>query len=207
MSTTIEPRASAELERLQSDRDQAHAKVREARQKVEAHDAETEAMRAALTHRGHTHPEELEPGDKRPRKGTEAAKQAAAIRKRRAEPNPHQPEYDATLAEFHAADTLCQEFRRRHVADLLAELDPEFAEIEAEWRDVLEREVRLNERYQGLVSTARDIVIATPGLTGQHVGWDPRPNEKAREARRGLDSELAKPGLTPSAEAKLADYE
>ena len=67
--------------------------------------------------------------------------------------------------------------------------------------------MRLGDRYQVLCDRAREIVVNTPGLSGQDVGWDPRPIEQTREARRGLDSKLAKPGLTPRAEAKLAGDE
>ena len=100
MSTKAKPSVSAELERLQRERDQAHAKVREAKRKIEAHDAETEAMRAEYTVRVSSHPEEFEGASKLPKERTEAARQSAAIRERLAAPNPFQSEHDEAFAPY-----------------------------------------------------------------------------------------------------------
>lgn len=70
-------------------------------------------------------------------------------------------------------------------------------------RDGLRLLVEGGELYAHEIAAVRDIVIDTPTLNGQHVGHDPRPDQWRRMAVEALDSEIARPGLTPTGEAKV----
>ena len=66
MTTTTKPTtASGQLRKLQAERDQLHAKVREAKDKIAAYDADTQAKRVDLSQRQQTNPDEWEGTPKR----------------------------------------------------------------------------------------------------------------------------------------------
>jgi hypothetical protein len=193
---------SSELRRLQQDRDKLHARVREAKAKIAAWDEETAHLRGEFTVHGHAHPEQYEGADKRVKPGTEAAKLRSTIRERLRD-NPHRAAYGEAFAPYEGADLALRRFKREHVRERLGELDPDYDKATDTIREGLELLRRGCEEYRVAVEGARAIVLDTPLLNGQHLGHDPRPDEWRRLAADALDSEIAKPGLTPTAEAKL----
>lgn len=196
---------SGELIRRSKARDEAHAKTRAARDRRNAWEQETENLRAELTVYCREHPWETEGPTQIPKEGTKAAKLRDALRARISKGNPHEAEYAEERDAFHGLDQALQDFKRRRVRDRTDELDTERAEelIHEGWNLVREG-CRL---YQGVAEQARAIVIDTPGLTGQHYGYDPRPLEwlkVADAAVEALEDGLHRPGLSPYAAERWA---
>lgn len=198
----------AQLAKLERERDELHAIVREAQRKRDAWDAETRAMQAACTQHRLDYPEQYAGGDMRPRPDTEAHKLATKTRARLAErANPHLPEYEAAVVDFQAASQVEQDFRHDRVDDLMAELHPEVDAAVAEMREGWELVRRGAARYRAGRENARSVVIGTPGLDGQDFGYDPTPDAWHDFARDALEHEIVKPCLSELGRWKLAQHE
>ena len=106
MTTATRPKrttASSELNRLEQKREKAYAALQDVKRDRDAHDAETQRLGTEFTQHRHIYPEQYGGSTFRPKEGTEAAKQSAAIKRRMTEPNPHGEAFDKALAAFHAA--------------------------------------------------------------------------------------------------------
>lgn len=197
-ATKTPPAASAELAKLERKRDDLHTKAQAAKRQVNDWDAATEALRAELTARCHTHPDEVAGEQLRPRPGTEAARLEAEVRERMAADNPHIGDFEEARGAFTQADAELQRFQQTRLRDLLAELEPEHAVLADRFRDGLRALVEVGDAYAALAATARALVTQTPGLDGSAVYEDPRPLEWRARAAAALDEdELLAPGLTP----------
>lgn len=194
---------STELARLEAERDRLHQAAREARAERDGHDAETAALRAELTQHRNEHPEDYFGGDFRPKPGTRAGELDAAIKQRITAPNPAAAGYDEAVGRFHEAAAAVDSFRRERFDDLLGEFDPDLDAAEEQIRQGLELLIDGSAKYAAAVAGIRELIIATPGLNGQHLSRDPRPDEWDRLARAALDSEIARPGLTAVGRDKL----
>jgi hypothetical protein len=193
---------SAQLRKLQGARDKAQAKVNKARREVSEWDAATEAMRAELTLRSETHAAEFEGPQRLPKKGTEAAKLAAHIKKRLREPNPYQAGYEKALGPYLAADRALSEFKRARLHDRLAELEPHHEKAVATIREGLELLKRGCEQYRVGVHGVRAITTDTPGLERRQgmYRFDPGPGAWERLASEALDREILRPGVSEEGE-------
>jgi chromosome segregation ATPase len=206
MATATKQRASAELEALQKTRDKLHAKVREAFSRRRDWDEETERMKARLSGLVNTHPEQVEGIEKRVRPGTEAAKLRDQIKDQMRSENPHQGAYEEAFAPYQEADLALQRFKVTRLDDRLAELEPDANRAIDRLRGAFGLLVEACEEYGEAVLRVRDLVIDTPGLDGQHYGFDPRPEEWRRQAQEAMESEILKPGLAPTGAAKAASH-
>lgn len=205
MTTTRTP-PSTELRKLQATRDRLHEKVREARAKMTAHDHETQVKAVQLTERRHTNPDEFD--GPRPQPGTDAAKLAEEVKRRRHESNPHADEFDAAFAPYEQADLALQAFKRERVHDRLAELDPEVdAAIEA-LHGAYEVQLRACEQYVAVVEQVGAIVRDTPGLAGTPMAYDVDDHVYtwAARARDVLANGILRPKLSFRAEQKLEAF-
>jgi hypothetical protein len=203
MPTTTTP--STELAKLEKARDKAHAPVRELKRKRRNWDTETEARRYQLTARRHAHPAEFE-GAGKPKQGTEAAKLELEIKKRMAEPNPFQADFDAAVAEFHARDTEVEQFKLHHVRDRLGEVE---TSARRSVEDIVEAAEALRvalDSYRGDIEEARAVLIDTPGLDARYLGHEPRIGEWTRVASDIVETEILLPGLTPTGEQKVDEH-
>jgi hypothetical protein len=133
--------------------------------------------------------------------GSFQADRHAELREKEHGPNPHREGYEAAREAFHELDRALQVCKRDAVRDRIEAVNGQDAveKIKEGFRLVAEG----CEEYAGAVSRVRDIVIDTPGLNGQAYGEDPRPVYWHKIAVEGRDGEIARPGLTPQAEAKL----
>jgi hypothetical protein len=199
------PSISDQLAEIDTRRATAHAKVHQARRAVTAYDAETEQARADYSAALRESPEQTTEGvNPKPLPDTDLARVHAEVRARMTEPNPHQGDYEQARDEFcEVADEL-EQFKRAHVTDRLAELDPARHAAEDEMREGAAIILRGCDRYGEVVNRAREIIIDTPGLNGQALGYDGKPGDWKRMAVEAVESEIAKPGLTPHAAAKVA---
>jgi hypothetical protein len=195
--TTATKTPSAHLAKLQEARDKAHVPVLEARRKLNAYDAETEAKRGTLTALVRTNPEEFEGPTHTPREGTEAAQLAAEVRQRRSQPNPHQDEYEKAQAEFLRRDQELQDWLRRNVRARIEEVQADAREAVDQIREGFEALRSGSDRYRVAIEEVRSIVISTPGMDGQDYGHDPRPDDWRRLAEDALDGEIVLPQLSP----------
>lgn len=205
-ATKAPPAASTELAKLERRRDDLHAKAQAAKRQVNDWDAATEALRAELTARCHTHPDEVAGEQLRPRPGTEAARLEAEVRERMDGANPHIGEHLAAREKFLAADAALQRFRQERLRDLLAEADADFEALSEDYRAALRTLVEVGAAYGALVDRARELILATPGLDGQALSYDPTPGEWAARASRAIEDEIFQPGLTGVASWELDQH-
>jgi hypothetical protein len=198
---------SSELRTLERQREAAYAELQKVKRERGAFDAETEAKRAVLTQRRHSHPEEFEGADQAVKPDTNAAALRDEIRERMAAPNPHQAEYDDALAGFHAEDGKVQAFRRERVGDRLAELEPDHEQAAAAIKEGFELLRRGLELERVVVEEFGAIVGDTPGLQRKPGlwGYDGRLDNWYRVTLDALGSDIGGPALTPAGEARIAD--
>jgi hypothetical protein len=133
--------------------------------------------------------------------GSFQADRHAEVREREHGPNPHREEYEEARAIYLDLDARLQASKRENVRDRIEDVPVDHA-VET-IRNGFRLLAQGCEAYDDAVSAVRDIALDTPGLNGQSYGHDPRPAEWLRLAVGTLDGELAKPRLTPQAEAKL----
>jgi hypothetical protein len=184
---------SVELRKLERARDEAHAKAREARTKMESWDLETERLRAQSTRHANAHPEEFEGAELRVKPGTAAAKLAATIRERREQPNPHEAAYAAARDEFHRRDEVANAFKTRHLAARVAEHDPTHVEAQEMIRAGFDQVARGCELYRVGREEVLGVILATPRKNGQDLGDDPRIKEWVKLAAEVRDGEIVPP--------------
>jgi hypothetical protein len=189
---------SSELRQLERQLEEAYAALQEAKRQRDAFDAATEAKRAELTQRQHSHPEEFEGVSKAVKPDTKAAALRDAIRPRMAE-NPHAENYEAALAKFHEVDSAVQTFKRERVSDRLAQAAPDNAQAVATIREAFELLRCGCELYRVGDEEVRAIAADTPTLQRRKgmYGHDGRVDDWYRLALAALDSEIAPPDLTP----------
>jgi hypothetical protein len=204
--TTATRTPSAEHRKLDERRETAYAAVQEVKRRHKAHDAETEAMRARYTEHRRMHREQYEGADQRAKPKTHAAKLREAIRKRMEEPNPHQDELDAAVAEFHRHDIALTEWRERNIEARIAELEPDAQAAVEQIRAGLEQVLHGCAAYGANRERVYGIVISTRRLNGQDVREDTRVNEFAQFAAAVLDSEIVLPGLNDAAAQSVAEH-
>jgi hypothetical protein len=171
-------------------------------------DAETQAMRVALSERTISNPDEFDRANQIPKAGTPAAKLDAEVKQRLTSENPHQAEYEQARGKFLRADEIVQSFKARHCRDRIEELEPEFNVAGQGIRDAAADLLRACEQYAANVEATRGIVSDTPMIdrSASHepaLGFDARPAEWAAVARDILDTDIAKPGLTEIAVWRL----
>jgi hypothetical protein len=221
-ATKTKTRASTELRKLEDARTKAHAKTLDLKAKASAWGEQTEAMRAELTRMGMTDQDQFTDLQHlrdtgvgtvgvTPRPGTRAAELEAEIKKRIAGPNPFDADHLKARGEFHAADEAVSEFKIARCTDRLDELEPEFQAAEDSIRQAAADLLRASEEYKANVEQARAVIGDTPILDrpAAHdppLNFDPRPAEWSAIARDILDTEIVKPGLTPTAAWKLENH-
>jgi len=191
--TTKTTTATAELASLTEAREKAHIIVHKLKRERDAWNAETEAMRAALTPRRDTHPEEHLKDGYTEKPGTETAKMVAEVKARMAAPNPTQPKLDEAIQKFHAAEIKERHFRILEMDRLIAEAaPPEDAEVfEAAWQAIAAQAAA----YRAKEEAVRELFLDAPQIEGKDVKLDRRVEEWARLAQEALADPLTMPGL------------
>lgn len=205
MATATKTTPSAELAKLTEQRAKAHAKVRAIKADRAGYEAETEALRATATAHRHEHPDQYQGGDFRPKPNTEAAKLSTQTRARMESPNPFDEDLAKAVAAFHAAGDAEDAFRRSRMADLIAEHDPALDEAIESIRSGLRSVIEGAELYNEVVEHVRALVIDCPGLTGQDLVHDLRPEELIKLATPALEGEIRAPGISDLAVWKLSN--
>ena len=202
--TVKDKQPSAALARLQAERDSAYDALQEIKRTRDAFASETQSMRADLTARRDSHPQEFIGAQRAVKPGTTAAKNSAVIKQRMGEPNPHKPEFNEARSHFHEQDAALQTFRRDHLGSLLAEIDEAQAEP-ARQRvvDSLQLLVSAASEYEAARVSAQEAIGNTRSLNGQHVGWDQRVGEWGALASEALTSDIGKPYLTEEGRWRL----
>jgi hypothetical protein len=141
--------------------------------------------------------------------GTEAARQRDEIRTRQRRPNPQQAELDEATTPYFEVDEQLQAFQRENVGQLVVEA---MGDVHCEEpRELFERlRAWASEQYGAGVDRARERIARTPGLDGQDLTWDPRPEQWLRAAKDALDGlehrPLIEPGLTQMGQWKADQH-
>lgn len=199
---------SAELAKLQAARDKAHAKVRETRQARDEWDAETRQLQAEYTAHRHANPDDYFGGDFRPKPGSEAERQALAIRKRLTNGNPVLEDYEAALAPVRELDRLLETFKRERVRSRIEE-----ALVDRESPDKARKAIGqllawLSSEQQA-IEAVRAVVQDTPTLQRQRqhtLSFDSRVGEWENllgGMLEAIEEGIATPGLTAFAEDRV----
>jgi hypothetical protein len=186
-----------ELRELEQERDRLHGEARAARAEMNAWEAELPVLQAKLTEHLGQHPEEAEGLNQQILPGTRAEKLRNAIRDRRAQPNPSEPEYGKALAAFHDADLRCRAFKQRTLPARLGELEPVHDAAEATIRQGFALVAEGCGEYSDGFEQVRSLLADTDPRGGQRLIVDGRVNDWAKLAQAVIDGEeIVRPGVS-----------
>lgn len=203
--TTATKTPSTELAKLQRRRDVTYDELRKIKVERERWAADLDAEQAAYTEHVNSHPDEWRDAARNPRPASAAAKKLAALKKKQAAGNPHEPDYVAARERFHRADEEQSSFLRRNLAALIAEDEDDYLAVVDKAREAFAALIAAGDEYAALIERARSLIIRTPGIDAQAITHDLRPAEWSRLAAAALDEPLARVGLTELGHYKLTD--
>jgi hypothetical protein len=189
-----------EQAKLTATREETFAELQTVKRTSAGRDRQTEAMRGEATARRHEYPEEHTGEQFKPKPGTDSAKLSAEIKKRMAEPNPHQQDFDKAAAKYRAAELAERGFRAKYFEQILEELGPDHEDLDADMAEAWERIEYLAGLELERLERVRAQVNATPGIDGQNNPFDARASDWSRYASDAAAAPpLRRPGVDEAA--------
>ena len=204
-TATAKRTPSAELAKLQDQRDESYADLQVIKRERSGYDNETTQMRAEFSAFTASRPEDWRDAAHNPKPGTPSAEREAEVKARMEAVNPHEEAFYAARQLFHDADEALNRFLVERLFDLIDEDESAFNAAQAKIRQGFALLIEGGADYNAIVERARSLILAVPHLNGQALTHDPRPLEWEATARASLDSDLRRPGLTEDGAWRLTN--
>lgn len=200
--TTKTVSVADQLTKLTAAKEKAYVEVQKAKRKRDAFDAETQALQAEHSVRHQSYPEEyVRDRNHLPLPGTDAEKLANKVKDRMFNANPVQPELDAEVAKFHAAEIAERDFRVNNLELLIDEIAPQAdaQELADAWATI----ARLADDYHRATERVRQLIIDMPTFEGRDIELDPRVQAWTDTAADGMTNAPLMPHIRGDCTWKL----
>lgn len=203
--TTQTKTLAEQLAELTAKREKAQAAVMKAKRQRDTWNAETQAMRAELTTRRYSYPEEHEGSARQfePKPNTDSARLAEAVKTRLAEVNPADDTVAKATKAYLAAELAERGFRARHFEDVLAETGPNMDEINSAVAEAADALAQALGDYLTGAEANRGMIDAADGLDGRNYDYDSRALDWQRLAREIANNPLNPPAIDERARHQL----